>query len=210
MIKINEIFFSIQGEGKWTGIPNIFLRTTGCNLRCTYCDTKYAYLDGKEMKIEDILVKIKKYPCKKICITGGEPLLQEDLNNLIKKLMKKKYEILIETNGSLDLKKIESYKGIIVSLDIKCPSSEMHEKMNFENINKLTKNDQLKFVIKDKKDYEYAKKITKKYHPQSNVYFQPVWDSNFEKLAEWILKDGLDVTLGLQLHKIVFKEKRGV
>jgi len=211
-MKINEIFYSIQGEGKWTGKPNIFIRTTGCNLRCKFCDTKYAYTNGKEMTIKEIIKNIQKFPCKKVCITGGEPLLQkEDLKELIKNLFKKKYEIIIETNGSVEIDEISKIKELIVSMDIKCPSSEMHDKMVFENIKNLTKKDQVKFVIKDEKDYEYAKKMIKKYNPKSLIYFQPVWKTKTEKIAEWILKDGLDVILGLQIQKIIWADKdRGV
>ncbi len=209
-MKINEIFYSIQGEGQWMGIPNIFIRTSGCNLRCTYCDTKYAYKTGEEKDISEIVTKIKKYSCKKICITGGEPLLQKELILLLKKLAKDNYEILIETNGSLDIKEIIKNKKILFSLDIKCPSSEMEDKMKFENIKKLSKKDQLKFVIGTKEDYDYAKKVISKYNPNCKVYFQPVWYSNTQNLAEWILKDRLNVTLGLQLHKIIWGDKKGV
>ncbi len=209
-MKINEIFFSIQGEGKWTGKPNIFLRFTGCNLKCEYCDTKYAYYNGKEFSIDEITKKIKDYNCKKVCITGGEPLLQDNLNNLIDKLIDLNYEILIETNGSINIEKISQIDRILISLDIKCPSSKMHEKMNFENIKKLKKKDQIKFVIKDKKDYEYSKKIIEKYQPKCQIFFQPVWKSKPDKLAKWILEDGLNVTLGLQIHKIIWRDKKGV
>ena len=206
-MKINEIFYSIQGEGRWSGLPNIFIRTSGCNLRCTYCDTKYAYEKGKEMNISEILEKIEKYPCKKICITGGEPLLQKDINSLIKNLISLNYDISIETNGSIAIKKIAYLKKILISLDIKCPSSEMHEKMNFENIKNLSKKDQIKFIISDKKDYDYAKNTIKKYNPICPIYFQPAWKSNIKKLTKWILKDGINVRLGLQLHKIIWGEK---
>jgi len=208
-MKINEIFFSIQGEGKWTGLPNIFIRTTGCNLRCTFCDTKYAYKNGKELTINEIINKIKKYPCKHVCITGGEPLLQKDIADLIDTLIRKSYTICVETNGSIDIRKI-SKKPIMISLDIKCPSSHMHKEMNLNNINMLREKDQLKFVIKNKKDYLYAKKIIASYKPQCLVFFQPVWGFKPKSLAEWITDDGLNVRLGLQLHKIIWGEKRGV
>jgi 7-carboxy-7-deazaguanine synthase len=209
-MKINEIFYSIQGEGKWTGLPNIFIRTTGCNLRCSYCDTKYAYEDGKEMSIKEITENIKKYPCKYVCITGGEPLLQKETIDLIYVLLKKNYKILLETNGSKNIKNVASRKSLIVSLDIKCPSSKMYKKMRLENISFLRKNDQLKFVIKDKKDYDYAKKIFQKYKPICRVFFQPVGGTNFKNLANWILNDELEVQIGLQLHKIIWGDRRGV
>ena len=209
-MNINEIFYSIQGEGKWTGLPNIFIRTTGCNLRCSYCDTKYAYEDGKETSIKEITEKIKKYPCKHVCITGGEPLLQKDTTDLIDVLLKKNYKILLETNGSKNIKNIIGRKNLIISLDIKCPSSKMYKKMHLENISLLSKNDQLKFIIKDKKDYNYAKKIFQKYKPICPVFFQPVWGTNLKNLANWIVHDNLEVQIGLQLHKIIWGDKREV
>lgn len=209
-MEISEIFYSIQGEGKWMGVPNIFIRTTGCNLRCPYCDTKYAYKNGKEMTILEILKEVKKYPCKKICITGGEPLLQKDIFDLIRKLTERDYESIIETNGSLDIQKLTEKNKTLVSLDIKCPSSNMSEKMNFENINKLSNKDQIKFILQDKKDYEFAKMIIKKYNPKCKIYFQTVWGNKIENIAKWILNDGIEVTLGIQLHKIIWKEKKGV
>ena len=208
-MKINEIFYSIQGEGKWTGLPNIFIRTAGCNLRCTFCDTKYAYENGVELQVEEIINKITQYPCKHVCITGGEPLLQEDIEDLIDILIQKSYVICVETNGSIDIKNI-SNKSLMVSLDIKCPSSYMHKKMNLDNINLLREEDQLKFVINDKKDYSYAKKIVSDYKPRCSVFFQPVWGVNPQRLAEWMICDGLNVRLGLQLHKIIWGERRGV
>jgi len=208
-MKINEIFYSIQGEGKWTGKPNIFIRTTGCNLRCTYCDTKYAYYKGKEQNIDELIEKIQKFPCKKVCITGGEPLLQKDIIKVAEQFLKNKYDILIETNGSITIRKISKIKKIIISMDVKCPSSKMHNKMDLANIQLLSKNDQLKFVIQNKKDYEYAKKIIKKYKPVTNIFFQPVWKTDPKNLSEWILKDGLSVNLGLQIHKIIWGNKKG-
>ena len=209
IMRINEIFYSLQGEGKWTGLPNIFIRTTGCNLRCSFCDTKYAYNDGKEMSLEQILKQIRKYPCRYVCITGGEPLLQDEILKLIELLLKKNYKIGLETNGSINIEDL-SKKSILISLDIKCPSSHMHENNDFLNITLLRKVDQLKFIIKDKKDYNYAKEIIKKYEPRCMVFFQPVWGTNSNKLANWIISDGLDVKLGLQIHKILWGDKRPI
>ena len=209
-MKINEIFYSIQGEGAWTGLPNIFIRTTGCNLRCSFCDTKYAYNKGREMTLNEIIKKIKQYPCKYVCITGGEPLLQKDIIYLIDELLKKGYKISIETNGSLTIEKLLDKKSLMISLDIKCPSSNMYENNYLENINFLKKDDQLKFVIKNKKDYEYAKRILEKYKPLCTVFFQPVWGKNPKILTKWIIDDGLNVKLGLQIHKIIWGEKRKV
>ena len=208
-MKISEIFYSIQGEGKWTGRPNIFIRSSGCNLRCSYCDTKYAYQSGKEMQITDILKEISKYDCNYVCITGGEPLIQNETFNLIKSLLKNNFKICIETNGSQDIKKLTKFDNLLISLDIKCPSSKMAKKNCFSNISYLKRKDQLKFVIKDRKDYDYAIKILKEHSPKCTVFFQPVWGTNPDKIAEWILRDDLNVKLGFQLHKIIWGEKRG-
>ena len=145
-MKINEIFYSLQGEGKWAGLPNIFIRTTGCNLRCSYCDTKYAYHSGEEMNIDSILKIINKYPCKNICLTGGEPLLQNDTPSLINALIDKKYNICLETNGSLKIEGLSNKKSLIISLDIKCPSSNMDDKNLFSNIKFLKEKDQFKIT----------------------------------------------------------------
>jgi len=209
-MKINEIFYSLQGEGKLSGLPSIFIRSTGCNLRCTFCDTTYAYENGKEMSVVEIINQIQKFPSNYICITGGEPLLQDETIDLINALLKKGYEICLETNGSISIEKIAGRKSLLVSLDIKTPSSNMHKKMNFDNISKLTSYDQLKFIVKNKQDYDYAKDIYLKYKPKCDVFFQPLWGSNPKNLSSWILKDGLDVRLSLQLHKIIWGDKKRV
>ncbi len=209
-MKINEIFYSIQGEGNWTGFPNIFIRTSGCNLRCTYCDTKYAYNSYKEMKIKEIINDIKKYNCNYICITGGEPLIHKEIIDLINNLIRHSYKISIETNGSIDIKPLSNIKSLMISLDIKCPSSNMTEKMLYQNIFYLKKQDQIKFVIKDLKDYNFAKKILQKNKINSTIFFQPVWGTDPNKLINWILKDNLNVKLGLQIQKILWNNRRGV
>jgi 7-carboxy-7-deazaguanine synthase len=209
LMKINEIFYSLQGEGKWTGLPNIFIRTSGCNLRCSFCDTKYAYKDGKEISINKILKQIGKYNCKYICITGGEPLLQNETVDLIDALLKRKYKICLETNGTISVKKLSNKKSLMISLDIKCPSSNMHDKTYLKNISYLRTDDQLKFIIKDKNDFNYAKKIINMYKPDCTVFFQPVWGTNPRNLADWIVYDKLNVKLGLQLHKIIWGDSEG-
>jgi len=209
-MNINEIFYSIQGEGKWVGLPNIFVRVAGCNLRCSYCDTKYAYDDGKEMSIDEIVNHIGNYPCKYVCITGGEPLLQHETLDLINTVLKRNYKISLETNGSISINYIVNKKPLMISLDVKCPSSNMHEKMHLENISLLRKDDQLKIIIQNKEDYNYAKKVIKKYEPICNVFFQPVWATNTKNLAGWILSDGLNVKLGLQIHKMIWGDTKGV
>ena len=205
-MKINEIFYSIQGEGSTMGSPTIFIRTTGCNLRCTYCDTTYAYEQGKEMSIEQILEQIELYTCDQICITGGEPLLQKEINDLIDELVQLKKTIILETNGSQSIQECINYDSMIISMDLKTPSSQMNEHMHLKNFTSLRSQDQLKCIINDKKDYQYAKSIIKKYQPNCRIFFQPVWGTDTSKLASWLLEDQLSVRLGIQLHKIIWGE----
>ena len=206
-IKINEIFYSLQGEGSDVGLPTIFIRFTGCNLRCNYCDTRYAFYEGKYMAIDEIMEAIKKWKCRRVCITGGEPLLQKNVYTLIEMLLKNGYEVSIETNGSISILKL-SKMNVKIKMDIKLPSSGMHKKMKIENINLLRSNDELKFIIWNKDDYLYAKDIIARYKPKSQIIMQPVWGSKI-KLADWILKDELDARFSIQLHKILWGNKRG-
>jgi len=208
-MKINEIFYSIQGEGKNAGLPTIFVRTTGCNLRCSYCDTTYAYYEGEEMELKEIVGKIKKWDCRKICITGGEPLLQDEMAEFVDMLLSMGYNIGIETNGSIDISEMVK-KDIDMAMDIKCPSSEMEDKMRFENISMLRSRDELKFIIGNEKDYTYAIDIIKKYRPTCEIVMQPIWGTDAGTLAEWILRDEIDVRLSLQIHKILWGNRKGV
>jgi len=208
-MQINEIFYSIQGEGTDMGLPTIFIRFTGCNLRCKYCDTKYAFYEGKKMSVKNIYEIISKWKCNRICITGGEPLLQDEVYDLIDFLLKKDYKVSVETNGSIDISNLAK-KDVIIKMDIKLPSSGMHEKMKLENIYMLGDKDELKFVIGSKEDYKYAKKIIEEYKPRCNIIFQPVWKKlDAKNLAEWILEDMLNVRLSIQLHKILWGKERG-
>lgn len=207
-MKINEIFYSIQGEGINVGLPTIFIRFSGCNLKCSYCDTKYAWYEGKEMDIEKVMKSIEKWRCKRICITGGEPLLQKEVYDLIDFLLRKGYKVSVETNGSVDISKLAE-RNVVIKMDIKCPSSMMHDKMKMDNIGKLRLHDEIKFIIGNREDYEYAKEIINKYKPRSHIIMQPVWKKmKASKLASWILEDEIDVMLSVQLHKILWKGKR--
>lgn len=213
-MEITEIFYSIQGEGRWAGLPTVFIRTTGCNLRCTYCDTQYAYEGGTNMNIKQILNAVKKYPSNTICITGGEPLLQrEETYQLISKLLSHNYTIILETNGSRSIKhitQIQPRQNFFISIDIKCPSSKMHNKMDLRNLHHLNTTDQIKFVIKDNNDYTYAKNIITTHKPKTPICMQPVWGIDPAWLADKILEDGLNARLSLQIHKIIYGNKRRV
>ncbi|MEM0492808.1 MAG: radical SAM protein [Candidatus Thermoplasmatota archaeon] len=211
LMLVNEIFYSIQGEGSWMGLPNIFIRLTGCNLRCLFCDTTYAYDQGFEMSIDEIIKEVERYPYRFICITGGEPLIQQETLELIDNLVAKGYTICIETNGSISVKPLVSKQRVMISLDVKCPSSNMHKNMNLYNISLMRSSDQLKFVIKDRVDYDYAKKIINAYRPSCNIFFQPVYRIlDPQVLSGWILSDGLPVRISLQIHKMIFGERKGV
>ncbi|MBT3878278.1 MAG: radical SAM protein [Candidatus Scalindua sp.] len=212
LLYVNEIFESIQGESTYAGIPCVFIRLTGCNLRCSYCDTTYAYDDGSAMSLNEIIKKVNGYGCRNVCITGGEPLLNEHINKLIKLLKNNLFKVFIETNGSQNIDILP--KGIVRIVDIKCPGSGMEQEMDWKNIKRLNRRDEVKFIISSKRDYEWAKSITKKYKiiDRTTVLFGLVLGKLKPKtLAGWILKDGLDVRLHLQLHKIIWPDKaRGV
>ncbi|MDD5454606.1 MAG: radical SAM protein [Candidatus Ratteibacteria bacterium] len=202
-IKISEIFYSILGESTCQGLPCVFIRVAGCNLRCSYCDTKYAQAGGKEYSIKKILSIISKYPVKTAEITGGEPLLQKGVYKFIRELIKRKYKVLVETNGSADIGKLP--KEVIVIMDIKCPSSKMQNRMEWKNIKKLKVNDEMKFVLSNKKDYLWAKEVIRKYELSGKkILFSPVFGKLAPKtLSKWLLKDGLNARIHLQMHKMI-------
>lgn len=211
-LRVNEIFYSIQGESSYAGYPCVFVRLSGCNLRCTYCDTDYAYFKGMDMPISQIIEDIRSYNCLLVEITGGEPLIQEETPILIKRLLDLKFQVLLETNGSHRIDVIDN--RCIKILDIKCPSSGEHRQNNFDNLWLLNIFDEIKCVIGDKIDYEYAKQVIKDNNiaDKNIVHFSPVFGKiTAQKLAKWILKDHLNVKLQLQLHKIIWRpDKKSV
>ncbi len=213
-MKISEIFFSIQGEGIEIGLSTVFVRLFACDLRCTWCDSMYA-VEGRdyiEMTIEEVKREIQKLKCKRICITGGEPLIQiKELEVLAVDLTGEGYSIVLETSGHKDPPSIFWTESCLISMDCKCPSSGMEGKMDFSLFERLRPKDQLKFVIKDEVDYEYAKYVLDKYKVRANVVFQPVYGSDLKWLTEKVLKDNLEEVRVLpQLHKIIWGEIRGV
>ncbi len=206
---VNEIFYSIQGESVYTGRPCVFVRLTGCNLRCSYCDTLYAYNDGTEMEIEPIIKKVNSFSCPLVEITGGEPLIQPETPLLIYSLLENGHAVMIETNGSLDISVVDDRCMKIV--DIKCPSSMEGEKNDLENLKRVNRKDQLKFVIGTRKDYEYAVEIIRLIpsgFPGHHILFSPVFGKmKPSKIAKWILEDKLDVRFHPQLHKIIWPDE---
>jgi len=210
-LKVHEIFYSIQGESSYTGRPCVFVRLTGCNLRCSYCDTKHAYYEGEEMEIGEIIDRVVSYKCPLVEVTGGEPLNQKETPVLIHRLLEEGFEVLMETNGTQDISQVDDRCVKIV--DIKCPSSGEDEKNNLENLTRLAGKDEIKFVIGSREDYEYAKKLLNFNSLRMNaVHFSPVFGKmNPTVLAKWILEDRLDVRLHLQIHKIIWNpEQKGV
>jgi 7-carboxy-7-deazaguanine synthase len=213
-LTVNEIFYSIQGESTYAGKPCVFIRLTGCNLRCSYCDTQYAYHDGENLDIQEIIHKVALYGCPLVEVTGGEPLLQEETPHLINRLLGKGYKVLIETNGSQDISRVDGRSVRIV--DIKCPSSGEKDRNDLANLNRMGDEDELKFVIGDLEDYEYAKDILNLIgHGTPSkiaVHFSPSFGRIEPKeLAGWILNDRLNVRLNLQLHKYIWSPvQRGV
>jgi 7-carboxy-7-deazaguanine synthase len=205
MLKVNEIYFSIQGESSKAGLPCVFVRLTYCNLRCTYCDTEYAFYEGKDYTIEQILTEVKKYKCKLVEVTGGEPLVQEECNELMKILCDDGYDVMLETGGSLPIKNVDYRVRII--MDLKCPSSGMIKKNLYENIDSIKSTDEIKFVIGSREDYEWCKEIIKKYDltNKCDVLFSVVFgELEPVMLVDWILEDKLKVRFQLQMHKFIW------
>jgi len=211
-LKINEIYYSIQGESSYSGLPCVFIRLTYCNLRCSYCDTEYAFYEGKDMTIKQIVKKTNSYKCNLVEITGGEPLLQKNCIKLIDELEKNNKKVLVETGGSLSIKNISKKTHII--LDLKCPSSNMESKNLWENLDYIKKTDEIKFVIGNKTDYDWVKKTIKKNNLEKKclLLISPVHDKiDKEKIINWILKDNLKIRFQIQLHKEIWdKDKKGV
>ena len=207
MLKINEIYASIQGESSHTGLPCVFIRLTGCNLRCSWCDTAYAFYDGKNLTVEETLQKVETFGLPLVEITGGEPLLQEDVYPLMETLLKKGYRVMLETSGALPIDKVP--EKVIKILDIKCPGSGEEKKNHLENLKFLSPHDEGKFVLLDRADYEWSRNMLRKYDmvPSKQVLFSPVYDKlNLKDLSQWILKDRLAVRLQTQLHKVIWSK----
>ncbi|MCS7229594.1 MAG: 7-carboxy-7-deazaguanine synthase QueE [Candidatus Kryptonium sp.] len=213
ILTVNEIFFSIQGESSWVGLPCVFVRLTYCDLRCIWCDTEYAFYEGTDMTIDKIIEKVKSYNCKLVEITGGEPLLQENSLKLMKRLCDENFTVLLETGGHRDISQVDPRVHII--MDIKCPGSKMSHKNRWENINYLSSKDEVKFVIKDRSDYEWAKEVINKFNLAERVgtiLFSPVFgEIEPVEIVTWILEDKLPVRFQIQLHKYIWSPTaRGV
>ena len=210
---ITEIFKSIQGESTYAGLPCVFVRLTGCNLRCHWCDTAYAFHGGRQMSLDEVLACVRGFGGKLVEITGGEPLLQPDVIPLAETLIEEDYRVLVETSGEHFVGELP--EAVVKIVDVKCPASGEGGKFCRENLQALDGKDQLKFVILDREDYDYAKDFLEKHRNQlrvEEVILSPVFGRlPARQLTEWILADGLRVRLGFQLHKFIWDpETRGV
>jgi 7-carboxy-7-deazaguanine synthase len=212
MLKVNEIYHSIQGESTNTGLPCVFIRLTGCNLRCTYCDTEYAFFEGNEKSFDEIIEEVRKYNCKLVEVTGGEPLMQDESIELMKKLCDEDFDVMLETAGNMPIKNVDERVKII--MDLKCPSSGMMDKNLYENVDHLKKDNEVKFVIGNRADYDWMKEIISKYDLQNKCsLLASVVFGTLEPLTlvNWILEDKLDVRFQLQTHKFIWHpETKGV
>jgi 7-carboxy-7-deazaguanine synthase len=206
MLKVNEIYYSIQGESSKAGLPCVFVRLTYCNLRCSYCDTEYAFYEGKEMTIETVIDKIKKYDCRLVELTGGEPLVQKESIDLMKMLCDKGFDVMLETGGSLPIQEVD--KRVMIIMDLKCPSSKMVNKNLYLNLDHIKTTDEIKFVIGSREDYDWVKEVIAKYHvaDKCEILFSVVFGTlEPVKLVEWILEDKLKVRYQLQMHKFIWE-----
>ena len=213
MLTVNEIFHSIQGESTYAGEPCVFVRLTACDLRCSWCDTVYAFHEGRKMSIDDVVAAVARFDCPTVEVTGGEPLLQQDVYPLMSRLLQDGKRVLLETGGHRSIERVPA--GVIRIVDIKCPGSGESDKTDWDNVQRLTFMDQVKFVIRDRQDYEFARDVLSReqLHTRAGtVLFSPVHEvMNARQLAEWILGDRLPVRLQLQAHKYIWSpETRGV
>ena len=223
-LRLTEIFYSLQGEALTSGLPTIFVRLTGCPLRCVYCDTEYAFTGGERQSLDTIISMIKSHPCKRICLTGGEPLAQPNAIELMKRLLSEDYEISLETAGALTVENVPP--AVSKVMDLKTPSSGEVDKNLWSNLDYLTQHDQIKFVIMNRTDYEWAKAKLAEHNLNERVgtvWFSPMFNVGEDvdedigpdvpvlarELAEWILADALPVRFQLQLHKIIWADAKG-
>lgn len=209
-LRITEIFYSLQGESNTVGIPTVFIRLTGCPLRCSYCDTAYAFSGGQKMTIADILAEVQTYQCQYVTVTGGEPLAQPGCLILMTHLADLGFYVSLETSGALDISAVDA--RIVKVMDLKTPSSGELSKNRYENLAFLTAKDQVKFVIGSQEDYEWSKAwlVEQRLHETCQILFSPVADQqNPTELAEHILRDRLPVRFQVQLHKLLWHDARG-
>lgn len=207
-LNITEIFYSLQGEAKEVGIPTVFVRLTGCPLRCNYCDTAYAFKGNNPLSIQHILDEVAQYNAQYVCVTGGEPMAQSNCLKLLDSLIDSGYNVSMETSGSIDITPVNSKVSIV--MDIKTPSSTEEHQNRYENLPILKSKDQLKFVIASRSDFDWCTEILDNHEVESEILFSPVYESlKPVELAEWILEKKLNVRLQVQLHKLLWGDQKG-
>jgi len=210
-LKVYEIFYSLQGESSRIGLPTVFIRLTGCPMRCTYCDTEYAFSGGSNMELAEILAQVKSYGTQYVTVTGGEPLAQKECLVLLTKLADAGFSVSLETGGAMDIATVDKRTSVI--FDIKTPGSNEEKNMRWQNIEHLQSKDEIKFVLCGREDYEWAKEkiIALDLANKCPIVFSPSYDELSPKdLASWVLADQLPVRMQMQLHKILWGEKAGV
>ena len=211
-LKINEIYYSVQGESTHAGRPCIFIRLTYCNLRCTYCDSEYTFYEGKDMEITHIMNEIKQWDCNLVEVTGGEPLFQDQCINLLNELVNSNYEVMLETGGSLSISDVP--KKVIKIVDFKCPSSTMEKKNLWSIVEDLQPHDEVKFVIGNREDFDWARDRIIEYSLDKicTLLFSPTFEKiDPQLMVEWILAENLPVRMQMQMHKMIWsRDKQGV
>ncbi len=213
MLTVNEIFYSIQGESTFVGRPCVLVRLTACDLRCVWCDTPYAFTEGRKMSIDEVVAEVGRHACPLVEITGGEPLLQDDVYPLMERLLADGRTVLLETGGHVSVARVPA--AVIKIVDVKCPGSGESHRNHWDNISRLTLRDQVKFVVKDRADYEFARAVVREYaldRRSAAVLFSPVHgELDPRDLAAWVLADRLPVRVQLQVHKYIWgADARGV
>jgi 7-carboxy-7-deazaguanine synthase len=213
LLTINEIFYSVQGESTYAGRPCVFVRLTACDLRCSWCDTPYAFYEGTKRPLDDVLTEVDRFDCPLVEVTGGEPLLQENVYPLMERLLERGKTVLLETGGHRSTARVP--EQVVTILDVKCPGSREADRMDWENLGRLRPHDEVKFVVKDRADYEYARDVIRTYdlgRRAAAIHLSPVHGVLDPKtLSEWVLGDHLPVRVQLQLHKLIWSpETRGV
>lgn len=208
-MRICEIFDSIQGEGLTMGLPTTFVRTVGCNLRCAWCDTGYSFEGGEDMSVDQVVDRVGDV--RLVCLTGGEPMLQPDSKELIDRLTAKGIKVVLETNGSMDLSEVASNPSVMISMDIKCPSSGMTDRMLSSNMALLSRKDQLKFIVDDDVDFDFAIDYLGRHPADTNIVFGPVGGTvKLEWLVNRVMESGIEARVLPQLHKIIWGDRRSV